>query len=451
MASLLNTSVTGNVTVTLNVSSANLFVGGTQVINTAANDVNVYANSESLQTAVGLNFINTSSMTVTVAAGSTGNANISFTASAGTKTPLVVTPSTNQDNYNPAGLADTGELRFNHTADIKLTGLAAQSDGFRIVINNTTTDYLLWLENENTSSTAANRFDLPDGFPAFLMPGDTITLSYDTTISRWRVAAWPTKGPAMGLSYFDDFIVNRPLAPSLTTATRLLGFFSSGGTGSGYLSTYAANTTEKPFGVTGYNLGSSNTNIRWAFGGPSGGRMLIGNNNPVLSVARVALPNTPQTNQDYIFCTGFLGDSTTPASGRGANWVYRSSSGTITLYQEIRATNASAGVINTNSVAVGWSYQSTTNSPAVDANYLWLVVYVNGTASRVSYIYSTDSVSFTLASTLSPTDLVGGIYGWNPAFAQASGSTVADGTLSLTARQIYMDLAGCRISGYVRG
>lgn len=46
--------------------------------NSAANTVRVLANSASTQNAVSLNFINTSSISVTVESGSTGNANVSF-------------------------------------------------------------------------------------------------------------------------------------------------------------------------------------------------------------------------------------------------------------------------------------------------------------------------------------------------------------------------------------
>jgi len=54
--------------------------------NTAANTVRVTANSGSAQSAVSLNFINTASVLVSLGAGSTGNANVSFSAVAGTTT-----------------------------------------------------------------------------------------------------------------------------------------------------------------------------------------------------------------------------------------------------------------------------------------------------------------------------------------------------------------------------
>ena len=48
--------------------------------NSAANTVAIRANSASTQNSVAINFVNTSTVSVTVTAGSTGNANVSFTA-----------------------------------------------------------------------------------------------------------------------------------------------------------------------------------------------------------------------------------------------------------------------------------------------------------------------------------------------------------------------------------
>ena len=47
-------------------------------LDSAANTVAVRANSASAQTAVALNFVNTATVAVSVTAGSSGNANISF-------------------------------------------------------------------------------------------------------------------------------------------------------------------------------------------------------------------------------------------------------------------------------------------------------------------------------------------------------------------------------------
>lgn len=449
MAILLDSSVTGNVVVTANLSASNVFVGGTKLPNNAYNTVSVYANSESLQTA-SLNFINTSSMIVTVAAGSTGNSNVSFISSVGLKAPVVVTPSADQNNYNPAGLSDTGELRFNHTADMKITGISAQSDGFKLVINNSTSDYLLWLEHESPSSSAANRFSLPKKFPAFLMPGDILTLVYDTNVSRWKVISWPNQGAAMGLSIFDDFLTNRTDSSGTSVTTfnpaGRLGWYATAGSGGGqgFVTTTFnyGSANNRPMGAWAYNAGSSNSSM-WGITGSGSTKVLYGNTSATLSVARFALPNTtPTVNEDFCVTSGLMQQTINPTQGRTAIWAYRTNNGVMTLYQELANTNS---VIQANTP----TWQSSVNSPAL-GNYLWHIVYVNSTATRVSYIYSTDSISFNLANSTS-TSLVGTSYSWIPAFLRTVDSATPGTGFNIGPKMTHIDLVGYRNTGMVRG
>lgn len=450
MAVLLESNVTGNIVVTLNVSASNAYVGGTLLSNNSQNIVSVYANNGSIQTG-SLNFVNTSSMTVTVDAGSTGNSNVSFVSSGGIKTPLVVTPSTNQNNYNPAGLADTGELRFNHTADLKVTGISAQSDGFKLIINNTTSDYLLWLEHESPSSSAANRFSLPKKFPAFLMPGDTLTLAYDTTSSRWKVISWPNQGAAMGLTIFDDFLVGRLDVVGTSTGSTFspgarMGFYGSFGAGGG---AGVANSTfnysaanNRPMGTFAYNAGTSNS-ATYGLSGAGNPKILLGNNNSLLSVARFALPNTtPTAGEDFCVTSGFMQQTTNPTQGRTAIWAYRTGSGVMTLFQEIQNTSS---VIQSNAP----SWQSSTNSPTI-GNYIWHIVYVNSTATRATFIYSTDSITFDVANS-QQTSLVGSSISWIPVYFKTVDSTTPGTGFNASPKYVHTDLVGFRNSGMVRG
>ena len=75
----------------MSVTVATIDVGGTGAntaanarvnlgIDTASNTARVFANSASAQGNVSLNFVNTATVQVSVTAGSSGNANISFTA-----------------------------------------------------------------------------------------------------------------------------------------------------------------------------------------------------------------------------------------------------------------------------------------------------------------------------------------------------------------------------------
>lgn len=449
MAILLDSSVTGNVTVTANLSAANVFIGGTRLPNNAYNIVSVFANSGSLQTA-SLNFVNTSSMTVSVGAGSTGNSNVSFVSSGGIKAPVVVTPSTNQNNYNPAGLANTGELRFNHTADMKITGISSQSDGFKLILNNATSDYLLWLEHESPSSSASNRFSLPQKFPAFLMPGDTLTLAYNTTISRWKVISWPNQGSAMGLSTFDDFLVGRIENSGTSIGTTFspparMGFYGTfgGGGGNGIANTTLgySGANNRPMGTFAYNSGTSNAAM-WGLTGLGTPRFVLGNNNPTLSVARFALPNTtPNVGEDFCVTSGFMQGVTNPTQARTAIWAYRTGGGIMTLFQEIQNTSS---VIQSNAP----TWQSSTNSPTI-GDYIWHVVYVNSTATRATFIYSTDSTTFEIANS-QQTSLVGSAWGWVPVFLRTV-DTATPGGLNASPKYVHTDLVGFRNSGMVRG
>jgi|GEM_PF-5878689 len=100
----------------------------------------------------------------------------------------VISPSsisTTQNNYNPAGLSSASIIRQASSANVTITGLAAQADGREIEYRNISA-YNHTLSDESASSTAANRFDLP--YDLILLPGESVTLKYDGTLSRWRLA-----------------------------------------------------------------------------------------------------------------------------------------------------------------------------------------------------------------------------------------------------------------------
>lgn len=330
---------------------------------------------------------------------------------------LTVTPSANQNDYNPTGLDRADILRVNASASIKLTGLATGVDARRVTIVNVATDFLLWLENENTSSIAANRFDLPRGFPAFLMPDDAITLLYDGTSSRWRVVEWPNQGQAMGLTEFTDFL-GSTTGPFTSTVS---------GTGaSSQASAYLSDTTEKPIGATQIDTGTT-----------AAGRATIGHAGTDgfpcatfagLSVARIAAEAANSGTETWQLISGFA-DSAGGTFTDGAAWNLRWN-GSAAEWSQDRLANATAT-------------RSVTGSPTPDTNYIWLVVFVNPGWTRADFIYSTDSVSFTKAD--SPTTGL-------PANTRDSAWTGASMIKSVgtTQRNCSLDLCGWRMDG-VRG
>lgn len=366
------------------------------------------------------------------------NANAAVNFSAGTKWVSIVkagqdiltaTPGSNQNNYDAGSLAELimcKGLRLSITASMKLTGLAATYDGHEIVLANSSTDYLLWIEHQNTASTAANRFDLPNGFPFFLLPGDRITLRYSSISSRWQAINASANLSQMGLTLFTDCIGGTGTA-NLAHAGGGVTVFVSGTGAAAAASTYLANTTERPLGII--QLTSGTTTTGRAGIGDNGTDQIIPTLGPALSVARLAVQTTVTGTETFQVLSGFVDSLAAGATTDGVAWNNRWNGAAAEWSQDRWAATARTG--------------TTTGSPTPDNNYIWLVVFVNPGWTRADFIYSTDSVSFTLAS--SPTTGFPSSTqrtSWCPAQIIKSAGT--------TARLVAVDLAGYRVD-YVRG
>ena len=93
-----------------------------------------------------------------------------------------------QNNYNPSSWGSgVSILRINSNQFHFLSGLTATSDGHIVRILNTGT-FPIGLYNQNTDSTAGNRFAFDD-HDVIILPGNSVELFYDGTDSRWRLAA----------------------------------------------------------------------------------------------------------------------------------------------------------------------------------------------------------------------------------------------------------------------
>lgn len=358
------------------------------------------------------------------------NAGSAVNLSAGTKTVfltspaiaqsfgvLTVTPSANQNDYSPTGFSLCNNLNVNASASIKLTGLAGGYEGRRIELANTSTDFLLWLEHQNTASTAANRFDLPNGFPFFLMPGDHIYLAYDGSSARWHALGASSNMSQMGLVEFSDF------------AGSTAGPFTSTVSGTGasiQVSTYLVNTTERPMGVTQIDTGTTATGRSTL--GHAGTDSIIPTLGCALSVARLAQEAANSGTETYQLISGFA-DSAGGTFTDGVAWNLRWN-GSAQEWSQDRLANSAAT-------------RSVTGSPTPDNNYIWVVVFVNAAWTRADFIYSTDSVSFTKAN--SPTT---GLPGNTRPTAWVAASMIK--SAGTTQRNASIDLAGYRVD-YVRG
>lgn len=357
-----------------------------------------------------------------------GSKNVFISAPAITQSFGLVTasPSANQNDYAPTGLAYANNLSLTPSASVKLTGLTGGYYGRRMVIHNDSTDYLVWLENESASSSAANRFVLPRGFPAFLMPGDHIMLHYDAIAQRWEVEAWPNQGLAMGLSLFSDMrAATSAAAPTTTGAVGGFSIITSGTAATAQDSTYLVNGTEKPQGVIQIDTGSTTTGR--AHIGLGGAAQIVPTLAPALSVVRLAVEATVSGTETFVVIAGFQ-DASGGTSTDGVYW-------------ENRWTGAAAEWSQTR-VAATSATRSNTGSPSPDNNYIWLVVFMNANWTRADFIYSTDSVSFTKAD--SPTTGIPSstqYTSWGVSIIKSAGTT---------ARNVSIDLAGYR-ADYVRG
>jgi hypothetical protein len=330
---------------------------------------------------------------------------------------LIVTPSADQDDYNPAGLSTAARLGINASASFVLSGLAGGSDGREITISNRSTDYLVLLEHQGAGSTAANRFDLPNGFPLFLLPGDRVTMVYSTTSNRWQVTAASFNLSTMGLTEFSDF-ASSTLGPFTLTVS---------GTGaSGQASTFGVNTTERALGAVQIDTGTTATGR--ATLGHASTDSIVPKLGCALSVVRLAAEAVPTATETFQLISGFA-DSAGGTFTDGAAWNLRWN-GSAAEWSKDRLSNAVAT-------------RDATGSPTPATTYIWLAVFLNADWTRADYYYSTDSVNWTLAES-ETTGLP--VAGRNTAWVAAS----IIKSVGTTQRNASIDLAGYR-ADYVRG
>lgn len=101
-------------------------------------------------------------------------------------TVATITPATitsNQDNYNPTGLATASRLRLGSDASRNITGIVAQTAGTVLHLQNLGGQNIV-LKHEVTS-TAANRIQLPSATDVTIPSLGAYSLIYDGGLSRW--------------------------------------------------------------------------------------------------------------------------------------------------------------------------------------------------------------------------------------------------------------------------
>jgi len=103
-----------------------------------------------------------------------------------------------QNDYNPTGLASASTVRLSSDASRQITGIAGGQDGRLLIIHNIGSNPIV-LVDESASSAAANRLALAANVT--LNADQSAVLQYDSTSSRWRLAAGPSAAGATADGY----------------------------------------------------------------------------------------------------------------------------------------------------------------------------------------------------------------------------------------------------------
>jgi hypothetical protein len=437
--------IPGGANTTIQFNDSNTFSGsGNFTFTKATNTVRIQASGSALLVISGsqgelLRIQDSGSSSTTLATISSGSRNVfTFTTSsllvtgsivANIETDalhygrIVVTPSTNQNDYAPTGWNDADPakattLNINAGASIKITGLAGGTAGRLAVLKNSSTDRLIILEDSSSASTATNRFDLRN--PIFLLPNGSATLLYDGVDNVWQPL-----GTSGGIGFdaffdtYDDFI---GAAGAFTTTAGQIGRFGGIGVGSGtsgQAGTYLVNTTEKPLGIAQIDTGTATTGT--ATLGSADGAFLIPANGQAVFLCRIAVEALSTAGDEYQIFAGFQDAVGTTNVTDGVYWTYTRTAST--SWQGATANNST----RTTTGAAG---------PTVDTNYIWLGIYVNSTWTRATYFYSTDSLTWIIAGELT-TNL--------PTSARPTGFGVTiNKTAGGTQRNCSIDLLGFR-------
>ena len=108
-------------------------------------------------------------------------------ALSGVISPLQIT--SNQNDYNPTGIATASVLQLSSDASRTVTGLAGGAEGRVVCLVNIGSQPIV-LPDESASSSAANRFAL--GANLTVAAKQAAMLRYDGTATRWRLIAGAT-------------------------------------------------------------------------------------------------------------------------------------------------------------------------------------------------------------------------------------------------------------------
>lgn len=321
-------------------------------------------------------------------------------------------PASNQNDYSPTGWTTNDTLHrvldLTPTASVIITGLADGADGDLVTIRNSSTNRLVILPDQSTSSSAANRFDFRN--PVFLVPGASVGLIYDGTSARWEAI---NSSGGIGFGAFFDFFED------FTGSLGACGTAVSGTGASAQIGTYLQNSTERPIGIWQIDTGTTATGKAQI--GAAQASAIGAGYGAAIYLTRIAVEALSSGTERFQIFAGFHDAQAGTNVTDGVYWVYRDDvSG---AWQGATAAAAS----RTETGAAG---------PTVGTNYIWLGIYVDPTWARATFFYSEDSVNWTIAGELTATMPSGTQY-------MGIGNTI-NKTVGTTQRNLANDLIAWR-------
>ncbi len=300
-----------------------------------------------------------------------------------------------EDNWAPTGwpgavdVVKVIDFTPNNTNNIiSIGGLANPSAGKIVTIVNSSTNNLVIIEHDASTSTATNRFKLAQKSPYFLMPEREITFLYTGT--RWaQFNTHPNQG---GFDFYDDFENINTTAGAQPTKM-FWAVVGAGSTGAGLAS--GAETSDV-WGVMRLSAGTTATGFLYASVDYRrfGGNTIFGVNGlcPQLWVSKVKIDTLPTAAQDWNFNAGLNASTSTVATNgqTGLMWEMPTfaSGGATPAFWNVRITNAA------NSLTI----LTTTAAPITANTYIYLGIFITSSNNGDAiFFYSTDGITYSFA------------------------------------------------------
>jgi hypothetical protein len=99
---------------------------------------------------------------------------------------ITISLNINTNDLSADGLEKASFVRLSSSAAVNITGVAADTGAFRRKTLVNVGSFNITLTNQDTGSSAANRFTIPGAISLTMLPKDSCDIWYDTDSSTWR-------------------------------------------------------------------------------------------------------------------------------------------------------------------------------------------------------------------------------------------------------------------------